>query len=325
MSCPTKPSTQTLEQAADWLILKASGRLSQKQEQALGQWRSQKAEHEQAWQAACRLQSLIGRVPESLGHQVLDRERLDRRTLLKVLAAAVVMPATAWSLTTQPDWQRWTADARTATGEQRSISLPDGSELTLNTDSAVDINYSNLARHIVLHRGEIMISTAQDTLQPIRPFLVTTEHGEIRALGNQFIIRTQLPGFAETTAHTGVIALHQAVAVRPSSELRETLVEANQQAAFTRQKVYPPKSAPYSASAWVKGQLIADNQRLSEFLAEVARYRSGIIRVDPAVADLRISGVFQLKNTDQILSSLAGTLPVRISRMTGYWVTVTPA
>jgi len=75
----------------------------------------------------------------------------------------------------------------------------------------------------------------------------------------------------------------------------------------------------------VKGQLIADNQRLSEFLAEVARYRSGIIRVDPAVADLRISGVFQLKNTDQILSSLAGTLPVRISRMTGYWVTVTPA
>jgi transmembrane sensor len=69
--------------------------------------------------------------------------------------------------------------------------------------------------------------------------------------------------------------------------------------------------------------LYAEEMRLADMLAEVARYRSGVLRCDPAVAQLRVSGVFQLDDTDRILAVLAQTLPVRVDARTRYWVTVT--
>jgi len=70
--------------------------------------------------------------------------------------------------------------------------------------------------------------------------------------------------------------------------------------------------------------LAADNMRLDAFLAELGRYRKGWLRCDPQVAALRISGAFQLADTDAVLANLAHLLPVQISARTPYWVTVLP-
>ena len=65
--------------------------------------------------------------------------------------------------------------------------------------------------------------------------------------------------------------------------------------------------------------------RLDAFAAELARYRAGIVRCDPDVADLRISGAFQLNNTDSVLQALPALLPVQVTYRTSYWVTLGPA
>ncbi|AFK62625.1 Fe2+-dicitrate sensor, membrane protein [Advenella kashmirensis WT001] len=62
--------------------------------------------------------------------------------------------------------------------------------------------------------------------------------------------------------------------------------------------------------------------RLVDFVAELGRYRPGILRCDSSVADIPVSGAFQLNNTDRILEALAQTLPVQIQFRTRYWVTV---
>lgn len=77
--------------------------------------------------------------------------------------------------------------------------------------------------------------------------------------------------------------------------------------------------------AWIKGQLVADNVRLVDFIEELSRYRPGILRCDRAVAELRISGVFRVADTDEVLGILRRTLPIRLAQVTGYWVTVGPA
>lgn len=122
---------------------------------------------------------------------------------------------------------------------------------------------------------------------------------------------------------TQVEVYEDAVALKPAEVERETRLDAGKKALFDRQKIHFIDDHHQPAAAWVNGQIIADNQRLGDFIADLARYHSGVLRCDPAVADLRISGVFPLKNTLQILTVIEGTLPIRISRITDYWITIT--
>jgi len=321
-----QPSDRALEEAAEWLVRADSGDdLGGCFEEELVLWRQQKPENERAWQAACKLRAMLGDVPERLGSSTLGRQRMDRRSLLKSLAVLTAVPVAGWFGYAGLPWESWQADIRTAKGEQRTIPLPDGSELLLNTDTAVDISYSENARTLKLHHGEICVTTAPAPSSHERPFVVETEQGRVRALGTQFIVRTFTPGYRQGNGQTSVTVIRQAVAIRPKNKSQETTINADRQAMFSAQKVFASELALSNAKAWVSGQLIADDQRLDKFLRDLERYRPGVLRVDPAVADLRISGVFQLANTDQVLEILARTLPVRIQKLTDYWVTVVAA
>lgn len=74
---------------------------------------------------------------------------------------------------------------------------------------------------------------------------------------------------------------------------------------------------------WLSGVLRAEKMRLDDFISELDRYRPGLLRCDPAVAGLLISGAFQLRDTDQILHALSQTLPINVHYRTPYWVTIT--
>lgn len=70
--------------------------------------------------------------------------------------------------------------------------------------------------------------------------------------------------------------------------------------------------------------LLAQDMPLAEVLAEMARHRDGLLRCDPRVAAIRVSGAISLSDTDGGLDLLAQTLPVRIQRRTAWWVVVGP-
>ncbi|MCD0506295.1 Fe2+-dicitrate sensor, membrane component, partial [Bordetella petrii] len=89
--------------------------------------------------------------------------------------------------------------------------------------------------------------------------------------------------------------------------------------------VYPGAGADPRGPDWLRGVLHARDMRLDGFAAELARYRPGLLRCDPDVAALRISGTFQLHNTDGTLQALPALLPVQVRYLTAYWVTLAPA
>lgn len=314
------PDHRIVAEAADWLVRLEEGALGQVEQQRLATWRGQSPEHERAWQAAMELKGLIDSVPDRLGASVLGRQRPDRRTLLKSLAVLMVA-APAWMAYRRLPWQAWSADYRTAAGEQQPLTLPDGSRLLLNTATAVDVAFDATTRHLLLHQGEILVETAPDPAAIRRPFIVQTSQGRIRALGTRFTVR-QACGGPDTRIR--VVVLDQAVAIRPAQVDGATCLEAGQQADFSRTRAPVPAPAPRGEPAWTRGRIVADRMRLGDFVAELARYRPGILRCDPAVADLYISGVFQIRDTDQVLNLVAETLPVQVSRVTGYWVTLAP-
>lgn len=316
------PPPEVIARAAAWLVRMQEGKLTTEAELQLQAWRLENTEHERAWRAAMQLQEMMASVPGGLSQPVLSRQRLDRRQLLSIALLAAALPV-AWTAYRQ--LPALTADYRTATGEQRHLTLPDGSQLQLNTGSLVDVQFDAQQRLIRLHRGEIAIQTAPDNLTDNainnlahkRPFIVVTPVGNIRALGTRFAVRTLDADITQVEVY------EHAVALKPAGIGIETRLDAGKKALFERKKIHFMADHHQTAAAWANGQIIADNQRLGDFIADLARYHSGVLRCDPAVADLRISGVFQLKNPLQVLTVVAGTLPIRLSRITDYWITIT--
>ena len=108
--------------------------------------------------------------------------------------------------------------------------------------------------------------------------------------------------------------------------IRDRIIQAGEQATFSVQRIDATEPTTPATAAWTQGMLLADGMPLGVLAAELARYRKGVLRCDPAVANLRVSGTFPLADTDRSLAMLAATYPVVVaSRLGGYWVTLGPA
>lgn len=83
------------------------------------------------------------------------------------------------------------ADRHTATGERKTFALADGSRLSLNARSSVDIHFSDSRRLVRLREGQVFVDVAAD---PRRPFVIATAQGEVQALGTQFMVRQEATG-----------------------------------------------------------------------------------------------------------------------------------
>lgn len=305
-------------EAARWLLRLSSGRATDADVHACDQWRASKAEHEYAWQRAQRVNERFGLIPSALGMATLIRPQLQqRRAALKALVALVVAGPVGWAAW-RADPLDWTADYRSGAGERRDVALADGSTLHLNTSSAVDVAFDAATRLVHLRSGEIAVHAVADAPPHPRPFVVRTRLGDIEAMPSRFCVR-QDGSQCQVSVQEGQVRVSSGA--HPGRML--SLV-AGEQGRLTDEGVSQPSPADPHVSDWMRGVLYANQLRLDAFASELGRYRSGILRCDPDIAHLRISGAFQLNDTDAVLAALPATLPVEVRYRTPYWVTIGP-
>ncbi|MFJ4195408.1 FecR domain-containing protein [Pseudomonas sp. NPDC089534] len=309
---------QILGEAADWLVQLHSGTATPSDHQAVAQWRSRSAEHAMAWQRAEALLGDFRSVPANVALQTLQRasrkDGLSRRQTLTRLGL-LLMAGPLGIASQHVPWQQWTADQRTAVGEQKNLQLPDGSQLLLNTDTAVDIAYSPVERRVSLLNGEVMVSTTSDF--SARPFIVETPQGIARSLGTRFCVRTD-------GSRSQVQVLEGQVQITPQLLKQSLTLKAGERQRFKLSGFDAAETFDTATLAWDKGMLLASGMRLDELLGELGRYRHGVLRCHPDVAALRVSGAFSLRDTDASLRLLSDTLPLSIHSRTRYWLTVEP-
>ena len=308
MSAAMPLSRKVARQAVEWYLLEQSGQATPDDLAASAQWRARDPEHARAWSRVQQVSQTAGLLPPALAAPVLRRPQ--RRIAMQALLALMAAPA-AWLLVRH----ELLADYRSGVGQRRDIVLPDGGALVLNTDSAVDLAYGADERLLTLRRGEVLVQTRPDHAGS-RPFIVATCHGRIRALGTRFTVRIDDDGCRVTVLEHAVEITPRA----PSATVRT--VTAGQQSRFDASHAGLPTPAPLQADAWARGMLAAQDMRLDAFASELSRYRSGLLRVEPQVAGLRLSGAFQLDDTDAVLANLARMLPVDVLYRTPYWVTI---
>lgn len=314
------------DQAVEWLTILMSGESTEQDRLAWRAWRAANPEHERAW---CHIEAMAGQLktlaPKS-AYQILSpyarRSALNsRRTLLRSLFWGGLLAGSGLLVSRTSTWQEQLADHRTGTGEQRTLRLSDYTQVTLNTATAVDVRFDSNTRLLHLLAGEVMITTA--TAQGMqqadpRPFEVETAQGRIRALGTRFSVRL-------SDGLTVVAVQESSVQIRPARSEQVQVLQAGQQAGFSSTQVDPFRPLSENDLAWAQGQIIADDLPLGDFIAELDRYRPGMLRCDPRVSGLRLSGVFPLQDTDRILATLPSVLPVRVRSRSRYWVLIEKA
>lgn len=302
-------------QASEWLMLHWGGELDPAQRVAFSAWHAAHPEHQRAWQRLGQLQHTLASVPAASARSVL-REQPDqrRRDALKLLGLLLVAGTGGYAVQASKPWQAQFADLRTGTGESRTLTLEDGTVLSLNSSTAVDVHFNAHERRIRLLAGEVLLDSGHNAAYLARPLIVETPAGDIQALGTRFNVREINDG-TRVDLYTG------ALEIRPRHALA-TRMEAGQRLWFNASGSLPAGAVPANASSWSQGRLIAERQPLGEFIDELSRYRPGLLRCDQGARQLLLTGVFPLHDTDAILQALARSLPVQVSYRTRYWVTV---
>ncbi|CAM4099863.1 FecR family protein [Pseudomonas wadenswilerensis] len=310
------PGPRVVKQAIHWMLkLRESGHNARLQQQC-EQWRATHQEHELAWQ---RVQSLhqelnLRAVPgASVALQTLENssQRLQRRQALKLLSGVLVFGSAAWLGKDLQVISPLTADFASGTGQRRSVRLPDGSLLQLNTNSAVDLAFEADQRLIRLKHGELLLTCAKDTSAPGRPLLVSTRDALLQGFNGHFVVR-QDDNCTRVSVSQGTVVIH--------SPGPTQWIHAGQSYRLDTRGATLLQNQDMDAGAWAEGLIVTRDMRLGDFLAEVGRYRHGYVSCADDIADLRLSGVFRLEDTDKLLQLLPQTLPVTVSYRTRWWV-----
>jgi transmembrane sensor len=354
MAHPRNTPEQISNEAIDWFLQFQPPARGQPDEHAFSEWLLRSPEHvEEYLRVSCAWRAL-GAVNEGClhtealvaaarhdheTHNVVDLQaRLVRQSgppggaprtaLLKrswwAVPAALILAAGLWI--GYLSWQL-AATFETAIGEQRSITLQDGSVVFLNTNSKVRVRWLPAERRIDLVQGEARFKVAKDAA---RAFIVTTAKAAVRAVGTVFNVRTDAQR-TEVAVLEGQVDVMQiargyetespapprgggAVAAQPAAPTIR--LAAGERAAVTTLGIQTNVGPSLEAvAAWTERRLVFRDQALSAVVSEFNRYRTRpLVLEDPDLGHLKISGVFDLSDPESLIAYLGAYEAVRIDR-----------
>lgn len=236
---------------------------------------------------------------------VPDRPRSRAARWAVGLAAAVALGV---GLLQAPDlWLRWSADHLTEAGEHATVHLPDGSRATLNTASAIAVDFVGDRREVRLLEGEVFFKVAHDARHP---FVVSTRFGEVRVTGTAFDVRSDPAG-------DGVILREGKVQVRAGGQ--RVALEPGEGARIARTGIQADGSRDLAAGlAWLDGWIDVENRPLADAVAEIARYTPGPVLLLPGAGSAPpVSGRFRTADPEGGIRTLAALGGLSVRRLPG--------
>lgn len=294
------------EQAMFWYLELMEPQVSDETRVACQHWRQAHPLHEQAWQ---RAENLGRRMGDMRQHRPLASATLStgvsRRRAAKQLALLLVAGAGAWGVRETGMVTPMLADYRSAVGEQREVRLSDHVRIQLNTDSAIDITQ----RRVSLLRGEMLVTLDRADSH----WRVETGQGAIISAEGSFSVR-------QHEGYTQVALLRGGARIEPRKGAGRALASEDR-VNFSDREIFTRRGTN-GELAWTQGMIVADGQRLADFLDELSRYRHGHLGCDAPLADLPVSGTYPLDDTDRVLAAVSRTLNLRQRTLTRYWVTL---
>ncbi len=320
---PQDSSSPLLDEALAWLVRLHSGHASENDRRAFQAWRTNSTAHRLAAQEAETLWRNLGELRSSRRPLDLPAVPAPRRSLQAGIVratwavAACLILFLGWFASDQLV-ERITiamADHHTGVGRQLVVTLQDGSRIHLNSDSAVNVAFTDQGRTVHLLKGEAAFTVSPDVK---RPFIVRSGELHTRALGTAFVVHLLRNSATVTvTEH----AVHLSTSSRSGSP--PLLLHEGEQASYTAEtglsQAHPVDLGP--VTAWQRGKLIVETKPLAEVVDELNRYRPGrIMIINPALRSLKVTGLFDITDPDAALRMIEDTLQIHGTALTSYFV-----
>lgn len=201
---------------------------------------------------------------------------------------------------------------RTSVGEVKLVTLADGTRLTLNTDTRLVVDFDTHQRVIRLERGEAIF---EDVTDPRRPFMVQADGHEVRALGTTFQVRIDRQSLAVTLMDGKVAVSRDAMRGDPAGSAPTILAPGERLVLRSDGRKTVDHPSIEALTAWQRGEVVFDDVTLAHAIDEINRY--GGIRVhlgDPALAQMRVSGVFAVHDPLEFAHALAKLQHLQVVR-----------
>jgi transmembrane sensor len=303
------------KEAQDWIVRLSSGNITDAELSRFKAWRDKSHENAVAFARERKFWQQLGAADSGVDArpQGTPPASLGRRAFLLGSAAAAASAAVVVAPKLKLFWE---ADYRTAAGEQSDIVLPDGTQVTLNTDSALALHFRPNLRRVELLQGEAFfdVQTHQEA-----PFRVTAfggaadiNHGTlaVRALDDEAVI-TMMQGGASVSS-PGIdqsLPFSSDKAVRLAAEQQIRYLRGNAPAAATAVDIQ-------QALAWRTGRVIFDGKPFAEAMAELGRYvPERILLADRSRSSDPVSAVFSIRQAFDAISALADTQGLTVRRI----------
>jgi transmembrane sensor len=312
-----------LAQAVDWRMRIEAAPEDRALRSALESWLATSQAHRSAWRDVERMTRVAGALPadyaDPQGPVLADRRPQPRRPGVRLRRAAFAALALAACLAFVflPTLQLWLAsDHRTATAELRTITLDDGSVVSLDAASAIAVRYGAARREVTLLSGRAFFEVvpASD-----RPFVVAVDDATVTVTGTAFDVRSS----AQTTSvavQSGTVEVALDHGRRPAAVLTR-----GQRLDIDRKSDRVAKSgiSPDDVASWRNHRLVVDRATVAEVVEELGRHYPGVVLMrDRALGDRRVSGVFDLRHPVEALQAAVRTHDGSVARITPYVVVI---
>lgn len=307
-------------EAVDWLIRLQAAPGDGAVRAAFDSWLKTSEDHRRAWQSVSRVWQVSEGLPAADGLAPAKVVAFPRvRRLRRAFAIAAVAVAACVALYLAPLLQlRLQADHMTSVAELRDVSLDDGSVVQLDAGSAIAVRYAAARREVVLLAGRAFFDVvpARD-----RPFVVVADDVTVTVTGTAFDVRSGSDGVS-VAVQSGTVEIGLDGGARPAATLtRGQRLSVGRLAG----QVVKSEIAPDDVASWRERRLVVDGVTLAEVVEELGRHHRGLILLsDRALAERRITGVFDLRRPIEALNAVAGSQRGTVTEITPYVLVVSP-
>lgn len=306
-----------IDQASAWVVRLGGDEVSDADYQALEVWLDQSPDHRRAFAEAEGLWAALDQDPAALDAALSraairspkaprsrTRQGLTRRWAWG--AGVAIVAALACAIVIGPTLGAQTQTYVTAPGEQRTLTLSDGSTIAMNGGSSLTVRLSGRARLVEMANAEAAFDVAHDVR---RPFRVTVGESRVEVLGTAFDIRRDASS-TRVAVTRGVVRVSDLADASHSVRLSMGQSVTRPDASGALDVV----AVSTDPAGWRSGQLTYDDRPLSEVVADLNRTYAVPIRAIGGAERLRFTGVLALDGQEPVLRRLETFLPVVAER-----------
>lgn len=300
-------SETTKLEAAQWLLELRETPNNPKTQQEWQSWLNASPEHHLAWQRIEKFSGQLSHISPELARSALSTpNKHPRRVFITSAAISLFAGPTLWYGHQHSSVQGIFADYRTRFGETQLVTLKDGTQLTLNSDSIVNIYYDAMTT-VRLIKGDIFVVTSSNAVKA--PLLIDLGYATAQPLGTRFLVSNQKNKKANISVYEGAVRLQPAE--HNASPLRLNEGDAGVVSQHSAKYLGASKKRDY---AWINGMLITKDTPLPEFLQQLSRHFPGHYQVKGEAHSVQVSGSFRLDNRDNILNVLQAAYALKLTK-----------